>query len=698
MADDNKILERAYKRFNLAADLENEGRIERLEDVKFVRLGQQWPDSVKRDRERPGQERPMLTINRLFQFRNQIINEIRQNRPGIKIRPVDDKADKETAEIMQGLVRHIQDSSKADIAYDTAAEWQVDTGLGYFRIITDYCEDDSFNQDIVIKRVVDPNKVYYDPESTEPDGSDARWAFVIEDWALDEFKTEYPDVDVTAFKDGVTGDRQGWFGKDFVRVAEYFEIESKPRTLVQLQDGSTAWKDEIPEEYQELIIAERKSNDKRCKWYKIGGDKILEQTELPTSFIPVIPVLGNEVWVEGKRHVHGLTRFAKDPARQYNYMQSANTEVMALAPRAPYIAAEGQLDGYEQEWAMANRHNLSVLTYNPVSFGGTVIGAPQRQQPVTTNPGFESAMMRAVDDMKSSMGIFDASLGNRESNQSGKAILSQQRQANIGNFHFSDNLSRSIRQAGRIIIEMIPKIYDTQRVIRILGEDDAPKQVQINPEMEQAKIEMPNQKGGVDSIYNFGVGKYDLVVDTGPSYATKRQEAAESMMAFVQADPAVLQIAGDVIVRNMDWPGADEIADRMKAMLPPQVQQELKQGQEDGQPQIDPQVQQQMEQMAQMTEHLSQELQAAQAKLQSDEDKLDIERFKAQTDRMKVIAELEQKGALTDAQLHQLALANLQSTLALGNTGEAEEINEESEPMAQQPAEQSVQPPTEGQV
>jgi hypothetical protein len=344
---------------------------------------------------------------------------------------------------------------------------------------------------------------------------------------------------------------------------------------------------------------------------------------------------------------------------------------------------------------MANRHNLSVLTYNPVSFGGTVIGAPQRQQPVSTNPGFESAMMRAVDDMKSSMGIFDASLGNRESNQSGKAILSQQRQANIGNFHFSDNLNRSIKQAGRIIIEMIPKIYDTQRVIRILGEDESPKQVKLNPEQPQPKIEVPNEKGGVDTIYNLNIGKYDLVVDTGPSYATKRQEAAESMMSLVQADPQVLQIAGDVIVRNMDWPGADEIADRIKAMLPPQIQQEMK-SEEDGQPQVDPQVQQQMQQMADMVEHLSQELKAAQAKAESDEDKLDIERFKAQTDRMKVIAELEQKGALTDAQLHQLALANLQSTLALGNTGEAEEINEESEPMDQQPAEQSVQPPTEG--
>lgn len=703
MAED-KVIERAQKRFNLAADLESEGRIERLDDIKFVRLGQQWPDSVKRDRERPGQERPMLTINRLFQFRNQIINEIRQNRPGIKVRPVDDKSDVDTAEIMQGLIRHIQDASRADIAYDTAAEWQVDSGLGYFRIITDYCEDDSFNQDILIKRVVDPNKVYYDPESTEPDGSDGKWAFVIEDWSLDDFKLEYPDVDTTSWKEGVTGDRQGWFGKDFVRVAEYFEIESKKRTLVQLQDGSTIWKDELPEEYQNLVVAERTSFDKKCMWYKIGGDKILDKTELPTSFIPVIPVLGNEVWVEGKRHVHGLTRFAKDPARQYNYMQSANTEVMALAPRAPYIVAEGQIDGYEQEWLMANRHNISVLTYNPVSFGGSPIGAPQRQQGITTNPGFESAMQRAVDDMKASMGIFDASLGNREGHQSGKAILSQQNQANIGNFHFSDNLNRSIRQAGRIIVEMIPKIYDTQRVIRILGEDEQPKQVSINPDQAEAKAEQPTKQGGVKSIYNFNVGKYDIVVDSGPSYATKRQEAAESMMAFVQADPAVLQIAGDLIVRNLDWPGADEIAERMKVMLPPQIQQTMKSEEEDGQPKVDPQMEQQMNQMADMVEHLSQELKTAQEKVGSDEDKLDIERFKAQTDRMKVIADIETKASLTDAQLHQLALANLESTLALGNTGEAEDLDDVNEPQEseampqQQPPEMAQQPqqPPEG--
>ena len=703
MAED-KIIVRVKKRFNLAAELESEGRIERLDDVKFVRLGQQWPDSVKRDRERPGQERPMLTINRLFQFRNQIINEIRQNRPGIKVRPVDDDSDIETAEIMQGLIRHIQDASRADIAYDTAAEWQVDTGLGYLRIITEYCDDDSFNQNIIIKRVVDPNKVYFDPESTEPDGSDAKWAFVVEDWSLDEFKMEWPDADTTGWNDGVTGDAQGWFGKDFVRVAEYFEIESKKRTLVQMQDGATGWKDDLPEEFHHLIASERQSFDKKCMWYKIGGDKVLDKTELPTSFIPVIPVIGNEVWVEGKRHVHGLTRFAKDPARQYNYMQSANTEVMALAPKVPYIVAEGQIDGYEQDWMNSNRHNIPVLTYNPISFNGTIVGAPQRQQGVTTNPGFESAMQRAVDDMKASMGIFDASLGNREGHQSGKAILSQQNQANVGNFHFSDNLNRSIRQAGRIIVEMIPKIYDTQRVIRILGEDEQPKQITINPDQPQSKTEETNEQGGVKSIYNLNVGKYDVIVDSGPSYATKRQEAAESMMAFVQSDPNILQIAGDLIVRNLDWPGADEIADRMKVMLPPQIQKEISSDETDGQPKVDPQIEQQMNHMADMVEHLTQELQDAQAKAGSNEDKIDIERFKAQTERMRVVADIEAKSALTDAQLHQLALQNLGATLALGNTGESEDLDDKNEPQeneampkqtAEQPPPPAPQPPTQ---
>jgi len=683
--DNTKFIANAHKRFDNASDSESRGRRERLDDLKFVRLGEQWPEAVKRDRERPGAERPMLTINRLFQFRNQIINEIRQNRPSIQCRPIDDAADVDTAEVLQGIIRHIQDACGADTVYDIAAEFQVDSGLGYFRIQTDYCYPDSFDQDIIIKAVVDPFKVYFDPESTECDGSDAKWAFVVEEWTRDDFETSYPDVDVSSWNTNGPGDSSGWFGSDSVRIAEYFLIETKQKTLCQLQDGSTAFKDEIPAEYHDLIEKERKTETKVCKWYKLAGDIILDETELPCSFIPVIPVYGSDIWIEGKRHLHGLTRFAKDPARLYNFFQSANAETLALAPRAPYIAAEGQIDGYEQEWQNANRVNLSVLTYNPVSLQGNVLGAPRREQPPGTNPGFESAMNRAELDIKATMGMYDASMGNHESNQSGRAILSQQRQASTGNFHFSDNLARSLRHAGRIIIEMIPKIYDTQRIARIIGEDGEPKNVQLDPNQPQAKMQQENEQGEIKSIYNLGVGKYDVTVAVGPSYATKRQEAAESMMAFVQADPQVLQIAGDLIVKNMDWPGADEIAKRMKLMLPPQIQQAEKAESEE-KPQIDPQMEQQMNQMADQMQHMSEALQQAQSeqqvKMQEQQMKMqeleqsrilklkeideanEIKRFEAETKRMQIEADIAIKDA---GMLHNMATADLAHRLSLRN-------------------------------
>jgi hypothetical protein len=682
---DLKIVEEAHKRFAIAVDSESVGRFERLDDIKFVRLGQQWPEAVKRDRERPGAERPMLTINRIFQFRNQVINEIRQNRPSIKCRPVDDNADVETAEVLQGLIRNIQVMSRADIAYDTAAEWQVDTGLGYFRIMNDYCDKDSFDQDVIIKRIPDPTKVYFDPSSTEPDGSDAKWCFIIEEFTKDEFKDAYPGVEEASWSGAGTGDSAAWISQESVRVAEYFVIDQKPRTLCRLVDGSTIWKDDVPKEHIDKIADERQSYDPICKWYKIAGDKIIDSTELPTSYVPVIPVYGSEVWVEGVRHLHGLTRYAKDAARLYNYMQSANTELLALAPRAPYIVAVGQIDGYETEWQNANQVNLSVLTYNPTSTDGTPALPPRREMPPGVNTGLEAAMNRSIDDMKACMGIFDASLGNRESDQSGKAILSQQRQASIGNFHFSDNLSRSIKHAGKIIVEMIPKVYDTARVARIIGEDGEPSSVQINPDQPQAQTKQQDENGEIKSIYNLGVGKYDVVVDTGPSYATKRQEAAESMLAFVQTDPAILQIAGDLIVKNMDWPGADEIAKRMKIMLPPQIAAADK-SEEQGQ-QVDPQVEQQMHQMADQMQHMSQALQEAQSGEKDKENKLEIEIFKAKTERMKVEAEISLKQA---GLIHEMAVADLAHTM------QTSQLNEESQEAEQteEPAQSSATQPT----
>lgn len=686
----NSVIQLAYKRFEEAAEREADCRKERLDDVKFVRLGEQWPEAVKRDRQIPGQERPMLTINRIFQFRNQVINEIRQNSPSIKIRPVGDEANVETAEVRQVVIRHIQDASNAEVAYDTAVECQVDGGLGYFRILTEYCDNQSFEQDIKIKRIEDPFRVYCGPY-TEPDGSDMPWAFITSSMPRDEFDALYKSKDAGDFDGAGTGDAGGWMDEDTVRVAEYFELKAEPRELLRFIDDTVMFRDEVMARFgevpQQLVKDSRQVQQKTCIWRKIAGDKVLDETEIPTSFIPIIPVLGNEVWVEGKRHLHGLTRFGKDAQRQYNYLQSANTETLALAPRAPYIIAEGQIEGYESMWAAANRQSFSALVYKPVTIAGTLAPAPQRQNPPGTSPGFEAGMMRSVDDLKASMGIYDSSLGNREGNQSGRAILSQQQQASVGNLHFSDNLKRSLKHAGRIIMEMAfdhpQHVYDTKRVLRILGEDGASRTAQIDPALPQAVAEYRDESGKVQKVFNPGVGKYDVVVDTGPSYMTKRQEAAASMLAMAQADPQLLQVAGDLVVREMDWPNADSIADRLKKALPPNLQEE--EG-EDGKPQ-DPKMAlaaQQMSQMADQMQHMSQVLQQLQDDRELKQRELAVKEFEAVTRRMAVEANI----ATVPGELHNQALANLSQHLAINTPNQLEEQAETPQEQRQETNEQ----------
>jgi hypothetical protein len=662
VVDDKKLLERISNRFAAMVEAESEFRKTAEDDLRFVRLGDQWYAADKKARSVPGQERPTLVINRILQFRQQIVNEARQLRPSLNARPVNDGADIETAEIYQGLLRHIQEASDASIAYDTAAESQIDTGKGYFRVNVGYIDNDSFDQEIKIERIHDQFKVYYDEMSTAPDGSDARDCIIMEEWSIDDFREEYPNVKTADGNDELGS----WINKDTVRVAEYHYIESADDTLCEMKDGSTHLISELPTEFHPLIKRKRKVEKKFCKWVKRAGNEIIERTEIPCSFLTIIPVYGAETWVDGKRYLHGLTRFAKDAQRLYNYNQSANTEFNALAPKVPFICAEGQLEGHESQWANANRVNFSYLEYKPVTDdAGAMMPPPRREPPPSTNPAYEAAMNRSVDDMKACMGIYDASLGNREGDQSGKAILSQQRQASLGNFHFTDNQARSIKHAGRVIIDLIPKIYDTKRVIRILGEDGTAKQVTIDPNAPK-----PSQDVQGETIYNLGSGKYDVVINVGPTYETKRQEAADNMINLLQKMPIVAQVAGDLIVQELDFPGGQEIAKRLKTMLPPQIQQEIQSEDEDN---VDPQAAQMLHRMADQMQHLSQIIQQLQT--EPDRKRLEIEEFKAWTDRMKVEADIAAKQI---GQVHDMAVADLQHQIQIAQFEQQQEEGKEN--------------------
>jgi hypothetical protein len=595
---DEEILKIAKERFNLAVDAETEIRKLALEDIQFS-AGDQWPQDVKsaRDQDR----RPCLTINRIPQFIHQITNDQRQNRPSIKVSPVDDQADVETAKIIQGLVRHVEYSSDADVAYDTAFGQAVRSSFGFFRVLTEFTDPLSFVQDIKIAPIRNQFSAYLDLHRQMPDGSDANWGFVFEDLSTDEFKAAYPKAKLSEMHDwdSLGAATDGWMSGKSVRVAEYFYREWESETIVQVvdQEGKrhTLKKSELTPNMPVEILDERTTQVPKIKWCKINGIEILESRPWPGKWIPIIPVQGEEIIVEGKRILESLVRHAKDPQRMYNYWASSETEAIALAPRAPFIGVEGQFEGYENQWKTANVKNHAYLEYKAKSVGGQPAGPPQRNAFEPAVQAITQARMQASDDLKSTTGIYDAALGNRSSENSGVAIQRRSQQSQTSNFHFVDNLSRSIKHCGRIIVDLIPSIYDTPRAARILGEDMTEEIVQLNQKFEH---------NGKTALYDLSVGQYDVAVDTGPSYATKRQEAVASMLDMSRSAPQLMQVAGDIVVKNMDWPGAQDIAERIKKTLPPGIADDPK----DQNQQIPPQVKQAMDQQGQLIEQLTEQL------------------------------------------------------------------------------------------
>jgi hypothetical protein len=438
----------------------------------------------------------------------------------------------------------VEVNSDAEISYDTGFEHMVTGGFGYWRIVTDYVEDGSDEQDIFIRRIKNPFSVYFDPRATRPDYSDALFAFIIDDMPHELYRMNYPDSQLASLDEFTSvGDQTpGWLTKDTVRVAEYFYVE-----------------------------IDKKTRKRSVEWAKINCQEILEEESVPGRFIPIVPVLGDDQTIEGERKLVGMIRDAKDPQRFYNFHISAAAEMIALAPKAPNIVAEGQIEGHEAAWEQSNRRNFAVLTYKPVSStNGSPMPPPQRN---ATEPPIQAMVMmirQADNDLKATTGIYDASLGQQGPEQSGKAVLLRQKQSDIANLNFTDNLARSIRHTGRILISMFPEVYSAANVRRIIKPDNSVQQVGVFNSQTADQPE-PDELQGATKVYDLGVGRYDVSVSVGPTYQSKRQEAVASQVAMISAYPALMPIAGDLLVRNMDWPGAEEIADRMKKMLPPQL-------------------------------------------------------------------------------------------------------------------------------
>jgi hypothetical protein len=587
--DDSGVLATARSRLDMAISALSESREDEIDDLKFYAGSPdnhwQWPADVLATRGAvQGQTinaRPCLTINKLPQHVRQVTNDQRQNRPTGKVIPADDKADIDVAEVFNGMVRHIEYISDADVAYDTACENQVSYGEGYIRLLTEYCDDNTFDQDIKIGRVRNSFSVYMDPTIQDPCGQDAKWCFVTEDIPKAEYERKYPDsAPITTLQTLGVGDQNlsQWLNEDTIRIADYYYVDYDSGTLNLYPGNATAFEG-TPEDKQLRAIygkpkKSRQSDRAKIKYCKINGYEILEERDWAGQYIPIVRIVGNEFEVDGRLYVSGLVRNAKDAQRMYNYWVSQEAEMLALAPKAPFIGYGGQFEGYENQWKTANTTNWPYLEVNPdVTDGaGATLPLPQRAQPPMASSGLLQAKSGAAEDIKSSTGQYNASLGMTSNERSGKAIMARQREGDVGTYHYGDNLARGVRYLTRQLIDLIPKIYDTQRVARIIGEDGETSMVKIDPMQQEPVKKIVDQNGIViDKIYNPGVGKYDVVATTGPGYATKRQEALDAMGQLLQGNPQLWSVAGDLFVKNMDWPGAQEMAKRFAKTIDPKL-------------------------------------------------------------------------------------------------------------------------------
>ena len=620
------ILRDAREAFERASAHEAEIREEARDDLRFARLGEQWPEKVRRDRELDG--RPCLTINRLPAFIRQVVNDARLNKPAIACHPVDDGADPQTAEIFNGLIRHIEQSSDAEVAYDTALDFAVTCGFGYFRINTRYARDDSFEQDIVIERVADPFSIYGDPDSTAADSSDWNTAFVVDSLPRAAFQARWKGAEVADWSGaGYGGLTEAWGDGDRVTVAEFWRREATARKIVALSDGQVielsayeAQKGLFDALGVSVVGSPRQVASHRVVQHVVTGAEVLETVEWAGRFIPIVPVYGEELRIDGRRRLRSLVRDAKDPQRMFNYWRTTTTELVALAPKAPFIGRKGAFETDAEKWASANVQTHAYLEYDGPE--------PPMRQPFAGVPaGALQEALNASDDMKAIMGLHDASLGARSNETSGRAIMARQREGDVSTFHYIDNLSRAIRHAGRILIDLIPKVYAAPRVVRVLGPSGEARLATVNQPVAVREADAQGQIREVKRIYDLSVGKYDLTVRAGPSFTSRREEAATQMIELIRAYPAAAPVIGDLLARNLDWPGADEIAQRLSSLLPAQVRGEAPE----------------LGEARAAIETLSQALAAANQKLEAmgrdqalETRKLEIAAFEAQTNRLKV--------------------------------------------------------------
>lgn len=599
MKDNDAIIRLARERMDEAYTAEQPHRERAEDDLRNV-IGDQWPEDERLAREADG--RPCLTINILAQNVRQVTGQIRSLNPAIKVTAADSAANKDTAEVIEGMVRHIENKSDASSVYEGATESAAASSIGYWRIRADYADGDTFDQELKIERVFNPFSVFLDPFAKDPTRKDARYGFIVEDMPKELFKAEYPDATVS----DITSDHripnfEQWQTAESVTVAEYFWIEHKEHEIGLLPSGQVI-RGPFPKEMQTL--KKRTVKEPQVMWAKITGAEVLEgPQEFPCRYIPIIAVTGEEWHLGEETYRSSVIRHAKEPQKLFNYAASVDAEVTAMQPKAPYLVSTKQIQGLEDFWAEMGTANRPYLPYNP----DPEAGMPSRVPPPVASQALQMQMQMAAENIKRTTGIYDASLGARSNETSGRAILARKEESQNATSIYADNMVKAITHTGCILVDMIPRIYDTQRIVRVLGEDGQEKMETINA--------LVMTQDGPATYNDMSAGRYDVNVSVGPSYSAKREETRTGIEAVLQAVPGAAQMIGDLYVSTLDWEHADRAAERLRKMLPPGIAEE---SEEDMTPE-QMQAKQMAAQQAQAEAQMQQEAQAiAKAKAEAE--------------------------------------------------------------------------------
>ncbi len=667
---DEDIVREAKERFDRGKEWEAVARVNFIDDMKFANGDSvnmwQWPSSVAASR----QSRPCLTINKARVHNLQVVNDARQNKAAIRISPIGDEATYDAAKIFEGVCRHIEYISQATQAYDTATYNQVYGGIGYWRILTDYAHDNTTEQEVFIRRVPDPLSIYLDSDIQQYDGSDAKWGLIFYDMTKEEFKAAYPrhaESGADPVGDHPIGNTDGWNDDEHTRVAEYYRVGEKTDTLHMMPDGSHIRESALPEGGMETLakagvvpLRSREISEPEVEWFLIGGDTILDRKPWPGRYIPIVRVPCEETVIENKLDRVSHTRHLRDAQRAYNYYASQAAEFVGLQGKSPFIAPAAAIEGRQGAWETANTENHSVMTYNQFDDMGREIRAPERSQPPVMAQAYLEGMKVAQEEMMLASGQYQAVMGEPSNETSGKAINARQRQGDNATYHVIDHLAGAIRFTGRILIDLIPKIYDTERVITIMAENGDQSQIHIDPRAPAAHQTVPDPTAGppspnpqgqadpaqaqsdaVKTIWNPKVGRYDVIAEVGPAYATRREEAFNAYSQILAQNKEWAAIVGDLMMKAADFPGADEMAERLRNMVPPQalggpsqqvmqLQQQLQATHANGQA------------IAQKADaevaRLKAELVMAQEKLKDRSAGTSIDDYRAETDRLKAVA------------------------------------------------------------